>query len=151
MKGGKGADIFVAQKPVTRSGLTDHMDTVKDFKIGEDKIGIIDFKRIEDLAKSNDGNFELAKSLYLERLTERAETTSRSELELLLKDLNFGFLQIRDGTGDLRFPAWSLVETGRKKRIQDDTVLLRFANFNSEDIDNPFLDVDDVTTIFEFL
>ena len=152
LRGNKGADVFVAQMPTARIGLTDHMDTVKDFKIGEDKIGLLNFNEIEKRAQKNDGNYEEAKSDYLADLTKRADKNGKSEIELLLKDLGFSFTRIRDGEGSDRKPAWTLSDVGKKRGIGDDTALLSVANLDAENeyIDNPFLD-QTVEALFEFL
>ena len=144
LTGGDGKDVFVAQ-PIDAaavksavgargregSPLSKFYDLVEDFELGKDKIGIFDFKAVQDLAKENDNNIERARQLYWEQLEQRAKVDLKSQLDIMLEDLGYYFKPLRltkfpgrdDDSGTIH---WVLVDENNAKKRGDDTALLMF-------------------------
>jgi hypothetical protein len=175
LTGGDGKDVFVAQpidaaavaaavkaRGQTGSPLSKFYDLVEDFKLGEDKIGIFDFKAVRDLAKNeDDNNIEVARETYFDNLKKLAGAASRTQLDIMLDDLGYYFKPLRltkfpDRDDDLTERHWVLVDKNNAKKRGDDTALLMFHSDDfasaTDDPTNPFLAYeDDPIAIFEFV
>ena len=176
LTGNGGSAIFVAQ-PISDAILDNDRsllkskfyDFVEDFKIGEDKIGIVDFSRIDELAKQHDYDYGAARAAYFENLEKRADEASKTQMALMLDDLGFYFQLLNPPpefdipTGDKQL-YWSLIDRNRvdpndSNAQRDDTALLLFrsAKFSIEQTGrdyNPFLDLDPALgpqSFFEFI
>lgn len=144
LTGGDGKDVFVAQ-PIDAaavksavgargregSPLSKFYDLVEDFELGKDKIGIFDFKAVQDLAKENDDNIERARQRYWEQLEQRAKVDTKSQLDIMLDDLGYYFKPLRltkfpDRGEDSGIIHWVLVHKNNAKKKGDDTALLMF-------------------------
>lgn len=175
LTGNGGSDIFVAQ-PIGDSILyseendrrllmSKFYDFVEDFKIGEDRIGIVGFDRIDELAKQHDYDYVAARAAYFKNLGKRADEASKSQMSIMLDDLGYYFKLLNppkefDTPQGDRLRYWSIVDRNRvdpndRNARNDDTALLLFRgsafsdNVTGENY-TPFLDLDP-QNLFEFI
>lgn len=150
LTGNGGEDIFVAQRP-NGTGLSNYLDRVKDFTIGEDKIGLVNFEKFKEFVEPNNFDYDAAREAYFTDLATRAEEDSVSQMSLILGDLGFIFIAIRAYRNDL---TWTLAIEGDHpdpRVINDDTALMFFEGLTLDEFEtSPFLD-EDPQTIFEIL